>query len=77
MSSLVWAQFPYDNLCDPLEGDAVSGFEGQYVGVRNLNGDLVSSDPGIDCEENSRADGCGIIDVEQDTNAVQCLQNWR
>ena len=40
VSSYIWAQFPYDNVCDG--GDR--GFEGNYTGVSNLNGKLVNGD---------------------------------
>ena len=64
VSSLVWVQFPYDNLCNPIEGTEVNVRTGEYTGVRNLNGDLVENDT-------------GIVVVEQAFNSVQCLQNWR
>jgi hypothetical protein len=62
VSSLVWAQFPYDNLCDPLRDDVTPDWSGNYTGVKDLNGKLV--------------DGGSVL-VEQDTNSVECLQNWR
>jgi hypothetical protein len=62
VSSFAWAQFPYDNLCDPLEGEAETGLRNTYTGVRNLKGELIDN---------------GTVVVNQDTNSVQCMQNVR
>lgn len=42
MSSYAWAQFPYDNLCDPdvHDGPAV---DGEYQNVELLSGDIIPS----------------------------------
>ena len=57
-----WAQFPFDNLCDPE--DAASDFAGTYKNVTYL-------DPTL----NDR--GPNWITVTQPTNVVVCDQDWR
>jgi hypothetical protein len=60
MSSFVYAQFPYDNVCDPP--DAASGFSGSYVQVTLASGDLVNKGRGDE----------GIVVVAQDTEVAFC-----
>lgn len=43
VSAYAFAQFPYDNLCNPLEGQAQSGFSGVYTGVTNGNDEPLGS----------------------------------
>jgi hypothetical protein len=61
VSSYAWAQFPYDNVCDP--GEPVDGFSGKYTNVTDGNDKLVSGD--------------GIVEVTQDTNVLYCDQSFR
>ena len=61
MSSFVFAQFPYDNVCDPP--DATSGFSGTYAGVTLGNGERLVN------EGNDRE---GIVVVAQDTAVAFC-----
>ncbi|KAL3909538.1 MAG: hypothetical protein SGARI_002553, partial [Bacillariaceae sp.] len=63
MSSFVYAQFPYDNVCDPP--DATSGFRGQYTGVTYLNGNPINEG---DLDE-------GLVSVAQDTSVAFCDQS--
>lgn len=60
ISSITWAQFPYDNICD--DESSVGGFEGTYTGVTLLSGPL--------------ANGDGTVYVEQDTGVSFCSQSW-
>jgi hypothetical protein len=57
-----WAQFPFDNLCDPE--DANSTFAGTYW-------DVVYLDPALNAE------GPTFITVTQPTNVISCNQDWR
>jgi hypothetical protein len=63
VSSYAWAQFPYDNLCDPTDPtDVTSGFGNKnYTNVILLNGDSVTVE----------------VKEEHDTSVVFCNQNWR
>jgi hypothetical protein len=56
-----WAQFPYDNLCDPV--DATSGYNKTYSYVAYL-----------DKQKNS--DGFSSLTVVQPTNVIGCKQDW-
>lgn len=60
-SSLSWAQFPYDNICDSTEPQ--SGQSGTYTGVQTLDGDLI--------------DDTGVVYVEEDDTVRFCSQHWR
>ena len=62
VSSYIWAQFPYDNVCDPLEGDEQTGFDGLYTDVVDTEGNPVNN---------------GVLNVTQTTNVVYCSQGWR
>lgn len=64
VSSLTWAQYPYDKVCDPENDDSQPGLvtTGLFTNVVDLNGDLV--------------DG-GEIDVSDDSDFVPCNQNFR
>lgn len=42
VASYDWAQFPYDNLCDP-DTNVTSGLDGTYEDVKLLNGDTLPS----------------------------------
>jgi hypothetical protein len=61
VSSYVWAQFPYDNICDPHDDDVQTGYNGTYTGIKNSNGDFLND----------------TVLVTQDTNVVYCDQSWR
>lgn len=63
ISSFVFAQFPYDNVCDPP--DPVTGVAGQYLGVRDANGEVINQGTGSD----------GIAVVFQDTSVQFCEQS--
>jgi hypothetical protein len=67
VSSYVWAQFPYDNLCDPTD-DGQNGFSGVYTKLTDANGDPLEDSSGNLIPE---------ITVTQDNNAVYCSQSWR
>ena len=60
MSSFVFAQFPYDNVCDP--SDAATGFSGTYEGVILGNGQALN-------EGTARE---GRVVVAQDTAVAFC-----
>jgi hypothetical protein len=65
VSSMTWAQYPYDQLCDPeidAEPETGSVITGLFTNVVDLNGDMV--------------DG-GDIDVSTNKDFVSCNQNWR
>lgn len=62
VSSYVWAQFPYDNVCDPEE--VMSGLAGMYTNVTTDNG-------------KEDVNGTGVVYVTQDTNVIYCSQSWR
>jgi hypothetical protein len=64
VSAYVFAQFPYDNLCDP--NDPESGFSGEYTNVTQYTS---VAEPVNELLPN--------INVEQDTNSVFCGQSWR
>ena len=66
MSAYAFAQFPYDNLCDPLE--PMAGFSGIYTNVETGNGEPLLDYAGRPVQE---------LFVEQDTNSVFCEQSWR
>lgn len=66
MSSYAFAQFPYDNVCDPPNPQ--TGFRGVYTNVSNGDGEPLfgwSDSP------------LTSLVVEQDTNVVFCEQSWR
>lgn len=63
ISSFVFAQFPYDNVCDPP--DPVAGVAGQYLGVKDANGEVINQGTGSD----------GIVVVFQDTAVQFCEQS--
>ena len=60
MSSFVFAQFPYDNVCDP--SDAATGFSGTYEGV------ILGNDQALN-EGTARE---GRVVVAQDTAVAFC-----
>jgi hypothetical protein len=64
VSSFIFAQFPYDNVCDPP--DPRTGVAGGYAGVTLANGQLVNE--GVTGSE-------GIVVVNQDTSVVFCDQS--
>ncbi|KAG7353426.1 hypothetical protein IV203_002781 [Nitzschia inconspicua] len=63
MSSFIYAQFPYDNVCDPSE--PVNGAAGSYSGVTLADGVLV----------NEGSENAGIVVVSQDTEVAFCDQS--
>lgn len=63
ISSFVFAQFPYDNVCDPP--NPVTGVARQYLGVRDANGEFLNEGTGSD----------GIAVVFQDTSVQFCDQS--
>jgi hypothetical protein len=66
VSSFAFASFPYDNLCDPLPGTAVSVMQGPYENVKNLFGEpLVTDESGKPVP----------VVVSQSTNSVYCDQS--
>jgi hypothetical protein len=67
VSAYVFAQFPYDNLCDPTN-DATTGFSGVYTDVENGAGEPVLDWQGMPLQS---------ITVQQDTNSLFCEQSWR
>mmetsp|Transcript_29806 Transcript_29806/g.49189 ORF Transcript_29806/g.49189 Transcript_29806/m.49189 type:complete len:964 (-) Transcript_29806:41-2932(-) len=62
VASYDWAQFPYDNLCDPETTDGTN-YSRSYTNVFFL---------GDKNEENPRT-----LEVEQNSNVVACDQSWR
>lgn len=67
VSSYVWAQFPYDNVCDPLE-PMFNDTAGIYTNVTTLEGKAVKGEDGL---------GDGTVEVVQNTSSVYCAQNFR
>lgn len=65
VSAYAFAQFPYDNLCDPLEPAA--DLSGVYTNFVTYERDGISG-----WKETVLAQ----VDVEQDTETVFCQQSW-
>ncbi len=66
VSAYAFAQFPYDNLCDPLVQD--TGFSGEYFNVETKQRDPLSGWKDITLDS---------VVVYQDTNSVYCDQSWQ
>jgi hypothetical protein len=65
VSSYVWAQFPYDNICDPNDLNNMTDVSGIYNGVE-YGGDT-----------NGLVNSNGIVEVTQSNSVVYCSQSWR
>jgi hypothetical protein len=64
VSSYVWVQFPYDNICDPNDPD-ITDANRTYEGVEYAG------------DTNGFVNGDGIVEVMQSTSVVYCGQGWR